>query len=283
MMAENEATTVTASTEQAQATPSGTPEEQAAQEAAKAQAEQATQSTQASEETFFDPAQLPPELEATYKKMQAAFTQKTQGLAESKKKVEAYDQLLAAPEFRRWFYEQTNPAPEKPEVQKEKEQPPALSDEQMAEIATDPRKLVAFVEAVVQDRLTRTVMPVAEGARLKAEELSLQRDIESFGNQVPDFWELDRQGLIDRPLDRNPGLSKEDAYNIANFPKMSAEADKRAHGIVQSKKSAVVEKPGLNSMPGSSKATFKTRGEAMDAVAEAFMAGRPIPDIEIAK
>ena len=283
-MAENEATTVTASTEQAQATPSGTQEEQAAQEAAKAaQVAQAEKSTQASEETFFDPAQLPPELEATYKKMQAAFTQKTQGLAESKKKVEAYDQLLAAPEFRRWFYEQTNPAPEKPEVQKEKEQPPALSDEQLAEIATDPRKLVAFVEAVVQDRLTRTVMPVAEGARLKAEELSLQRDIESFGNQVPDFWELDRQGLIDRALDRYPGLSIEDAYKIAKFPTMSAEADKRAHGIVQSKKSAVVEKPGLNSMPGSSKATFKTRGEAMDAVAEAFMAGRPIPDIEIAK
>lgn len=61
----------------------------------------ATQTTtQGSEElTFFDPESIrgKPELESAYKQMQRAFTQKTQGLAEHRKKIEAYEAFESDP------------------------------------------------------------------------------------------------------------------------------------------------------------------------------------------
>lgn len=49
------------------------------------------------EDTFFDPNTLPPELKATYKKMQAAYTKKTMELASHRPKIEAYDQFMRDP------------------------------------------------------------------------------------------------------------------------------------------------------------------------------------------
>lgn len=57
--------------------------------------EQAT-GTQA-EDSFFDPAQLPPELKSVYKQMQSAYTRKTQTLAQQRQKVEAYDAFMRDP------------------------------------------------------------------------------------------------------------------------------------------------------------------------------------------
>lgn len=57
-----------------------------------------TTGTQA-EETFFDPSTIKgkPELEAAYKQMQKAFTEKTTSLAKSKDKVDAYDNFISNP------------------------------------------------------------------------------------------------------------------------------------------------------------------------------------------
>lgn len=49
------------------------------------------------EETFFDPAALPPELQGAYKGMQAAFTKKMQDLSADRQKAQLFDSLLQNP------------------------------------------------------------------------------------------------------------------------------------------------------------------------------------------
>lgn len=51
---------------------------------------------QSSEESFFDPNQVPDELKPAYKQMQAAFTKKTQEIANTKKEAEALRQKAEA-------------------------------------------------------------------------------------------------------------------------------------------------------------------------------------------
>jgi hypothetical protein len=62
-------------------------------EAAKPGPEQKT----ATEDTFFDPRELPPELMPAYKQMQAAFTKKNQAIKENRQKIEAYDAFYRDP------------------------------------------------------------------------------------------------------------------------------------------------------------------------------------------
>ena len=54
------------------------------------------------DETFFDPKELPEELQPEYKRMQAAFTKKTQAVADVRKKAEAFDNLIKDEKFRKW-------------------------------------------------------------------------------------------------------------------------------------------------------------------------------------
>lgn len=49
------------------------------------------------EEQFFDPQSLPPELLSTYKKMQQAFSRKTQAIARERDKIAAYDDFVRDP------------------------------------------------------------------------------------------------------------------------------------------------------------------------------------------
>lgn len=48
-------------------------------------------------DSFFDPSQLPEELKGAYKQMQAAYTRKTQEIAQQRQKVEAYDAFSRDP------------------------------------------------------------------------------------------------------------------------------------------------------------------------------------------
>lgn len=55
------------------------------------------QDVAAQDEAFFDPKTVPADLMPAYKQMQAAFTKKTQAIAQNRKKVEAYDAFAADP------------------------------------------------------------------------------------------------------------------------------------------------------------------------------------------
>ena len=64
------------------------------------QAEASPQAAAPQEDAFFDPKSIQdkPELMAAYRQMQKAYTQKTQALAQNRRKVEAYDQFTSSPE-----------------------------------------------------------------------------------------------------------------------------------------------------------------------------------------
>lgn len=85
----------------AQGTTAPAPQSQDGQAGAPQQSQdqgQAPQSTPATDEpSFFDPANLPPELLVPYKQMQGAFTTKTQEIARNKQKIEAYDAFMRDP------------------------------------------------------------------------------------------------------------------------------------------------------------------------------------------
>ena len=97
----------------------------------------------------------------------------------------------------------------------------------------------------------------------------------------PDFMELDKRGLIEPYLRKYPGISFEDAYWLGKKSVMNEEIDRRARGLVDSKKAASVEKPGATNGAKSRKVKVKSKLEAMELAAEAYKAGREAPEIEI--
>ena len=88
------------------------------------------------------------------------------------------------------------------------------------------------------------------------------------------------QGLIEPIVRKYPMLSFEDAYWLAKKDTLNEEADRRARGIVSGKKGAVLEKPGSGAGVKSQKVNAKNREEAMNMVAEAIRAGRPVPEFD---
>lgn len=58
---------------------------------------QAEPATASDDDSFFDPTDLPPELQKAYKGMQAAYTKKTQEIAANRRKIQEYDQFMQNP------------------------------------------------------------------------------------------------------------------------------------------------------------------------------------------
>jgi hypothetical protein len=77
--------------------PTGGSQPETTPEVTEGQAEQGTTPTETPPETFFDPQSVPEELQPAYKQMQSAFTKKMQRIADSRKKIEAYDAFSANP------------------------------------------------------------------------------------------------------------------------------------------------------------------------------------------
>lgn len=77
-------------------------------------------------DSFFDSSTLAPELQPAYKQMQAAFTKKTQGIADGRKKIEEYDRFMSDPAYRQALIQQFGNA--QPETAKEEWQPNTWED-----------------------------------------------------------------------------------------------------------------------------------------------------------
>lgn len=76
------------------------------QAVAKSQIEKDVEAAKAAEEvkveTFYDAEKVPEGLKASFKEMQKAYTQKTQGIANVRKQAEAFQQLAENPNFQTW-------------------------------------------------------------------------------------------------------------------------------------------------------------------------------------
>lgn len=252
----------------------------------------ATETAQ-TEETFFDPKGLSPELEQAYKQMQAAFTKKTQDVASIRKKAESLDQLVEYGPFKDWYGKHISGADkqapqrqEQPAPKQESKPEPSLfeelSDDEFQLMSADKAKLGKYLQAKIMEQASRAALPVAQAAQQKVQYLENLSTIERFGQEHPDFWDLDKQGLIEPLLDRHPGLGIEEVYKLAKFPFLQQEAVQKAHQLVNMKKAATVEKPGLGT-PSAGKVKVKNREEAMALAMDYAMRGQTPPDFEIVR
>ena len=89
---------------------------------------QAQASAETAIDSFFDPSTLSPELQPAYKQMQAAYTKKTQAIAEQRGKVESYDRFLNDPAFRAQLAAQYGFGAAQPEQQQEDWAPETWED-----------------------------------------------------------------------------------------------------------------------------------------------------------
>ena len=239
------------------------------------------------EETFFDPKDLSPELLAVYKNMQGAYTKKTQEIADFKKKGEVLDQLGSYEPFVKWYNQHRagldKGLPDKTLVDKtEQEQPKGsmaeMTQEELMEIQGNPKKFQEYVKNLA----LQASAPMVREAQQKAEYVMNLNKVENFAREHPDFWDLDKKGLVEPLIEKYPGMELEDVYKLAKFPFVEDEAVRKAHNIVQDKKVAVTEKPG-QVMAGSSKVKVKSREEAMSLAWDFAQKGQAIPEFDYSK
>lgn len=177
-----------------------------------------------SEETFFngDPNSLPPELKQAYTNMLKDYKSKTQSIAETRKKADAFDQVRSRSDFNEWWSganKQQKAEFKEQKAEAEKRLGEKITDDEFTKAFQSKDDFLSFLERVVQDR--------SEGSQKKIDKLEEQLSIkdaqdvvESFATETgkdgaavrPDFYSLDEDQLITGYLNVNPpdGKSQKD-------------------------------------------------------------------------
>lgn len=178
-----------AAQEPAQA-PSGTAETSGSEASPQAQ-------TAPSEETFFtgDPNSLPPELQQAYKNMLKDYKAKTQEIAETRKKAQAFDQISADQRFRDYWsglsrQERADFKEQKAEAEKALGQ--KISDEEFAKGFESKDSFLALLERVIEEKGIK--------AQSRIKELEQKLTVNEAGDVVEAFaTELGQDGKPMRP------------------------------------------------------------------------------------
>lgn len=217
----------------------------------------------------FDPNSLPPEAKQHFDKQYEGYD-KYKGMAQE------YERLLKAPEFQQWYQGLRAPQTKQPEPQKFE-----LSNDDFVAALSDPKKFAELIdrraEFIAQQKLAPQIQQTQWEVGLQKRTNELDRTMAKY----PDFKDLDAKGLIEQAIMKYPNIGFEDAYWLAKRHTFNEEVDRRARGLVQTKKNASTERPGTSAGARSNRVTAKTTLEAMEIAAEAFRQGREVPDIDI--
>ena len=223
----------------------------------------------------FDPEALPAEIKGYVTKQREA------AAAEAASKYADYERHRASaqewegvrndPRFQQWAESLRQPAAPKPFE---------ITDDQFTAALSDKGQFTALVQQAAKALLEQTVGPQLESVKQHNEFQTKVTELQQTVVKYPDFKELDKRGLIEPIIRKYPHVSFEDAYKIAKHETINEEADRRARGIVAAKKSATVERPGTPSAAKGTLVKAKNREEAMNMVAEAIRAGRPVPEFD---
>ena len=224
----------------------------------------------------FNPEALPADIKSYVTK------QREEAQAEASKKYADYERHRAAaqewegvrndPRFQAWSESLRKP-PEPKAFE--------ISDDQFAAALSDKGQFTKLVQDAAKALLEQTVGPQLESVKQHNEFQSKVTELQQTVAKFPDFKDLDKRGLIEPIIRKYPALSFEDAYWLAKKDTLNEEADRRARGIIDGKKKATVERPGVPPAAAKgAKVSAKNREEAMNMVAEAIRAGRPVPEFE---
>jgi len=212
----------------------------------------------------FDPASISPETKSYFEKQY-------EGHGKYKEMASEYEQILKTKEFQDWYQglRQPKQAPDH-----------EISDDEFVAALSDKTKLAQFIRNEAKKMVSEEFGPQLQQTQQKLELSAKTNELNEVIAKNPDFMELDKRGLIEPYLRKYPGISFEDAYWLGKKHTLNEDIDRRARGLVDSKKAASVEKPGATNGAKSRRIKAKNSLEAMEIAAEAFKAGREAPEID---
>jgi ATP-dependent Clp protease ATP-binding subunit ClpA len=210
---------------------------------------------------------LPPQeralLEPVLKQWQADYTktrqEETAALNQYKEYAQAFDILRNYKPFLQWYARQTNGQPqEEPEIETSQittPPPPVASEitvDELEQAQIDPKKMQSLIERTARN------LAVEESQKVASQHAQLRTELEldAIARDNPDFWDLDKMGLLEPFLyyyvDLN-GRPSIEAYMAAKkvMSELTQNAKNQALGIVQNQKKLVSEPPSsMNNTPG---------------------------------
>lgn len=226
-------------------------------------------------EAAFDPNALPPEHKSIWDRADKTFSEKYKGYDDFKSRANALDSLVKDPEFVNWYQNRNKPKATEPAKEED------LTPEQWQAISQDPKAFNLYLKQQAKKMFDEQYGPQIQAQTQTVDVLKRQSEIEIFAAQNKDFWNLDEKGLIEPIIKKYPKLGLDEVYKLAKYDTLQEEATKKAHGIVEKKKTATTEKPGVSSAATNGKVKVKNREEAMLIAMENARAGRASPDFDI--
>jgi len=175
------------------------PQDSAQDEASQGAGQLGQDSNLGGEEGFFDPANLSPELHTVYRKMQQAYTRKTQAIARERDKIAAYDDFMRDPHgsihrIAGQYGIQIGPTnAEKPKQAIPQNWAPTSWDD----VITKSEERVA---PIIKDQIMSQIQPI-----LREFQSMKQREIESTLNEVSPDWRLYEDEMVSL-LNQHPSL-----------------------------------------------------------------------------
>jgi hypothetical protein len=193
------------------------------------------------EDNFVDPKQLPNELQPHWKRMQASYTRKMQGLKEVKDKADLYDQIMSDPEnIVQKLAEKAGLSVSKKEKVEE-------------EIPEGGDSALAFIQREIKKGIEAALGPVKQDQ----EKMKAKQSIDYLNKEYPD-WNLYDDIMTDI-VKKHPTMAQ-DLDTLYSMAKSKASAFEQRKAGAQ-KKSSVVTKP---STAGRNVATTPTKINSLD-------------------
>ncbi len=221
-------------------------------------------------EQFMSSDSVPPELQERHKQMQAAFTQRMQGLAEKSKGMETMqeranllDALLARPDIQALVAGRNAAVAAAPEPEQ-----PTMTADDMAEMLTHPEKLIQLIDQRAEERAKRLIGPVAQ----KAEQVMTDRSIETFKASHPDM-EPYRTKMADL-LEAGEAGNLESAYRLAKYDSIVRETQQQTRTEMAANAAARTESASSSAAHVARPSKKMSWDESAAAALQAVGAGR---------
>lgn len=231
-----------------------------------------TSSTGTGEETFFDGKDLPEPLKGKWAEMQKAYTQKTQGIAETKKYADAFRHLVQDKDFISWYEGRKNGSQKAPQAETPAPSFPTPSPEEWEAMVNDPARFARWQADSLKKFIETEYGPKLQSSEEKVRQLEAEQATQIFAQEHPDFWDMDKlaQEKPDDPglmeIMTAAGLDLATAYGIGQRiqARINEAATKLAHQTVQTKVGATSEGRSPAAQAGGS--VLKVKGDLSAAI-----------------
>lgn len=175
--------------------------------------------------TSVDPSTLPPELQATYKSLQADYTRKTQNLAEINRKAAAFEEVMSNPNLSKMVATASTQPGESPAPQ----ETPMSGEELLVKILDDPQALFDIVDKRAEEIANRKLEPLSEKVYSKEADTEITR----LSQKYPDF--LDHESQIVETMEKYGLDDPESAYKLVTYDKIEQKGVDRGVQVTEAR------------------------------------------------